>query len=240
MTIRLRTWKINANFVGMETKDIRLLVVDDEESIREGLREYLDFEGYSVDSAVSAEDALSKGITDYDLLLLDVMMDGMSGFELAEKLKKSPDTERIPVIFLTAKDSDDDMVAGLRLGADDYIPKPFSMKNVIARIETVMRRIRRNDAPVARGVICDRETLSCRVDGNNVKLPRKEFEILALLLDNPGRIFTREELMRQIWPENVVVVDRSVDVHVTRIRSKIAPYGKNLVSRSGYGYGWQD
>lgn len=224
----------------METKDIRLLVVDDEESIREGLREYLDFEGYSVDSAVSAEDALSKGITDYDLLLLDVMMDGMSGFELAEKLKKSPDTERIPVIFLTAKDSDDDMVAGLRLGADDYIPKPFSMKNVIARIETVMRRIRRNDAPVARGVICDRETLSCRVDGNNVKLPRKEFEILALLLDNPGRIFTREELMRQIWPENVVVVDRSVDVHVTRIRSKIAPYGKNLVSRSGYGYGWQD
>lgn len=224
----------------METKDIRLLVVDDEESIREGLREYLDFEGYSVDSAVSAEDALSKGITNYDLLLLDVMMDGMSGFELAEKLKKSPDTERIPVIFLTAKDSDDDMVAGLRLGADDYIPKPFSMKNVIARIETVMRRIRRNDAPVARGVICDRETLSCRVDGNNVKLPRKEFEILALLLDNPGRIFTREELMRQIWPENVVVVDRSVDVHVTRIRSKIAPYGKKLVSRSGYGYGWQD
>lgn len=224
----------------METKDIRLLVVDDEESIREGLREYLDFEGYSVDSAVSAEDALSKGITNYDLLLLDVMMDGMSGFELAEKLKKSPGTERIPVIFLTAKDSDDDMVAGLRLGADDYIPKPFSMKNVIARIETVMRRIRRNDAPVARGVICDRETLSCRVDGNNVKLPRKEFEILALLLDNPGRIFTREELMRQIWPENIVVIDRSVDVHVTRIRSKIAPYGKKLVSRSGYGYGWQD
>lgn len=224
----------------METKDIRLLVVDDEESIREGLREYLDFEGYSVDSAVSAEDALSKGIMNYDLLLLDVMMDGMSGFELAEKLKKSPDTERIPVIFLTAKDSDDDMVAGLRLGADDYIPKPFSMKNVIARIETVMRRIRRNDAPVARGVICDRETLSCRVDGNNVKLPRKEFEILALLLDNPGRIFTREELMRQIWPENIVVIDRSVDVHVTRIRSKIAPYGKKLVSRSGYGYGWQD
>lgn len=224
----------------METKDIRLLVVDDEESIREGLREYLDFEGYSVDSAVSAEDALSKGITNYDLLLLDVMMDGMSGFELAEKLKKSPDTERIPVIFLTAKDSDDDMVAGLRLGADDYIPKPFSMKNVIARIETVMRRIRRNDAPVARGVICDRETLSCRVDGNSVKLPRKEFEILALLLDNPGRIFTREELMRQIWPENIVVIDRSVDVHVTRIRSKIAPYGKKLVSRSGYGYGWQD
>ena len=131
------------------------------------------------------------------------------------------------------------MVAGLRLGADDYIPKPFSMKNVIARIEAVMRRVRPESA-VSRGVECDRVTLSCRVDGNEVRLPRKEFEILATLLDNPGRIFTREELMRRIWPENVVVVDRSVDVHITRIRSKIAPYGKCIVSRSGYGYGWQD
>lgn len=234
------TCEKSGNFADMETKDIRILVVDDEEGIREGLREYLDMEGYSVDSAASAEEALSKRANLYDLLLLDVMMGPMSGFELAHKLKMSPDTERIPVIFLTAKDSDDDMVAGLRLGADDYIPKPFSMKNLIARIEAVMRRVRLNTVPAVRGVVCDRESLSCRVDGKDVKLPRKEFEILALLLDNPGRIFSREELMSQIWPENVVVVDRSVDVHVTRIRSKIAPYGKNLVSRSGYGYGWQD
>lgn len=216
------------------------MVVDDEEGIREGLREYLALEGYSVESAESAEEALSKGIEMFDLLLLDVMMGGMSGFELAQQLKKSPDTADIPVIFLTAKDSDDDMVAGLRLGADDYIPKPFSMKNVIARIEAVMRRIRKNQPEASRGVVCDRETLSCHVDSKEIKLPRKEFEILALLLDNPGKIFSREEIMERIWPENVVVVDRSVDVHVTRIRSKIAPYGKNIVSRSGYGYGWQD
>lgn len=226
----------------MNKKDLKILIIDDEESIREGLREYLEFEGYDADSASSAEDALSMGIDKYGLLLLDVMMEGMDGFELAGKLKQSPSTASIPIIFLTAKDTEDDMVAGLRLGADDYIAKPFSMKNVIARIEAVTRRVFPESTPASsiKGVACDRSALSCRVDGVEVKLPRKEFEILALLLDNPGRIFTREELMKRIWPENVVVVDRAVDVHVTRIRSKIAPYGKNLVSRSGYGYGWQE
>ena len=223
----------------MDKTNLKILVVDDEDGIREGLCEYLSLEGYDVEGASSAEDALSKGIDRFGLLLLDVMMDGMDGFELARRLRRSADTASIPIIFLTAKDTDDDMVAGLRLGADDYIPKPFSMKNVIAGIEAVMRRVRPESA-VSRGVECDRVTLSCRVDGNEVRLPRKEFEILATLLDNPGRIFTREELMRRIWPENVVVVDRSVDVHITRIRSKIAPYGKCIVSRSGYGYGWQD
>lgn len=223
----------------MDKKNIKILVVDDEEGIREGLREYLTLEGYDADSATGAVEALSKGIENYDLLILDVMMDVMNGFELAEKLKHTPFTSDIPIIFLTAKDTDDDMVAGLNLGADDYIPKPFSMKIVIARIEAVMRRIK----PVgvsSGGVKCDRRTLTCRVDGKEVMLPRKEFEILALLLENPGRVFSREELMEKVWPEKVVVGDRSVDVHITRIRSKIAPYGKNVVSRSGYGYGWQD
>lgn len=223
----------------METRNVKILVVDDEDGIREGLCEYLRLEGYEADGAASAEEALSMGIDGYGLLLLDVMMDGMDGFELARRLKQNPGTAGIPIIFLTAKDTDDDMVAGLKLGADDYIPKPFSMKNVMARIEAVTRRSLRN-SKVSENVVCDRVTLSCRVDGNVVKLPRKEFEILALLLDNPDRIFTREELMKRIWPDNVVVVDRSVDVHITRIRSKIAPYGKHIVSRSGYGYGWQD
>lgn len=224
----------------MDKGDIKILIVDDEADIREGLREYLELEGFAAATVGSAEEALAMGIGGYSLLLLDVMMEGMDGFELARKLKQSPDTADIPIIFVTAKDTDDDMVAGLRLGADDYVAKPFSMKNVIARIEAVMRRIKPQQPADAKGVVCDRSALTCRVDGREVKLPRKEFEILALLLDNRGRIFTREELMKQIWPDNVVVVDRSVDVHVTRIRSKIAPYGKNLVSRSGYGYGWQD
>lgn len=222
----------------MDKQDIKILVVDDEESIREGLREYLELEGYAVASAASAEQAIALGIANYDLLLLDVMMAGISGFELAARLKEDEATSHIPIIFLTAKDTDDDMVAGLKLGADDYIPKPFSMKNVVARIEAVMRRAL--PSKKSSGIVCDRSALTCKVDGKEVKLPRKEFEILALMLENPGRIFSREELMKRIWPENVVVVDRSVDVHVTRIRSKIAPYGKNIVSRSGYGYGWQD
>lgn len=223
----------------MDKKNFKILVVDDEEGIREGLREYLNLEGYAADSASSAVEALSRCIENYDLLILDIMMEGMNGLELAGKLKQAPSTAGIPIIFLTAKDTDDDMVAGLNLGADDYIPKPFSMKIVVARIEAVMRRIKPK-ARSAGGVKCDRMTLTCRVDGKEVTLPRKEFEILALLLENPGRVFSREELMQRVWPEKVVVGDRSVDVHVTRIRSKISPYGKNIVSRSGYGYGWQD
>ena len=218
--------------------EIKLLVVDDEETLREGLRTYLEQEGYSVDSAASAEQALEYDMASYDLILLDIMMDKMSGTELAAQLKENSATADIPIIFLTAKDREDDMVAGLRLGADDYIVKPFSIKNVIARIEAVLRRTAgRQRQP---GVVCDRQMLVCTVDGNAVKLPKKEFEILALFLENPGRIFTREEVMQRVWPENVVVFDRSVDVHITRLRNKIAPYGKNIISRSGYGYGWQD
>lgn len=215
----------------------KILIVDDEEALRAGLQAYLELEGYDVHTASSAEEAMGMDLKTYDLFLLDIMMDGMSGTEMASLLKNDPDTSETPIIFLTARDADDDMVAGLNLGADDYIAKPYYIKNVIARIGAVLRRyrlMRKN------GVSCDRKTLVCSVDGNPVSLPRKEFEILALMLENPGRIFTREELLDRIWPQNTVVVDRSVDVHITRLRSKIAPYGRNIVSRSGYGYGWQD
>ncbi len=222
----------------MNTRDVKILVVDDEDGIRKGLCEYLDLEGYFAEGASSAEEALTKDISNYDLILLDIMMDGIDGFELAQKLKQSQKTASIPIIFLTAKDSDEDMVKGLKLGADDYISKPFSIKNVLARIEAVMRRVKPEATPTE-GVQCDRSSLTCRVDGRELKLPRKEFEILSFLLDHPRQVFSREALMKQIWPENVVITDRSVDVHITRIRSKIAPYGKYLVSRSGYGYGWQ-
>lgn len=225
-------------FCSMDKRSVRILVVDDEEAIREGLCEYLRLEGYRADSASGAEEAMRMGPGNYSLLLLDIMMEGIDGFELARRIRGDAATASLPIIFLTARDTDDDMVAGLRIGADDYIPKPFSMKNVMARIEAVLRRSGGAGASES-GVVCDRTTLSCRVDGREIRLPRKEFEILALLLDNPGRIFTRQELMDRIWPENVVVTDRSVDVHITRLRSKIAPYGRNIVARSGYGYGWQ-
>lgn len=224
----------------MKDKDnVKILVVDDEEALRDGVRDYLELEGYQVATAPSGEAALAMKPGGFDLLLLDVMMGGMSGFELARRLRVDGTAARVPIIFLTAKDSEDDVVEGLALGADDYVAKPFAMRVLVARIKALLRRSQSREAGAAEGgVVCDRASLSCRVDGREVKMPRKEFEILALLLGNPGRIFTREELMKQVWPENVVVIDRSVDVHVTRIRSKIAPYGRNIVSRSGYGYGW--
>lgn len=224
----------------MKDKDnVKILVVDDEEALRDGVRDYLELEGYQVATAPSGEAALAMNPGGFDLLLLDVMMGGMSGFELARRLRVDGTAARVPIIFLTAKDTEDDVVEGLALGADDYVAKPFAMRVLVARIKALLRRSQSREAGAAEGgVVCDRASLSCRVDGREVKMPRKEFEILALLLGNPGRIFTREELMKQVWPENVVVIDRSVDVHVTRIRSKIAPYGRNIVSRSGYGYGW--
>ncbi len=221
----------------METAH-RILVVDDEETLREGLKTYLEFEGYSVTAFASGEEVLQSDLSDVDLILLDIMMGGMSGMELARILAQDVKTSDIPIIFLTAKDSEEDMVTGLNLGADDYIVKPYSIRNVIARIEAVLRRSskRRHSS----GISCDRNSLVCMVDGNALKLPRKEFEILALLLENKGRIFTREELLQRIWPEKTIVTDRSVDVHITRLRGKISPYGKNIVSRSGYGYGWNE
>lgn len=224
----------------MNMSEIKLLVVDDEETLREGLRTYLEEEGYKVDTTMSAEHVLKYDIAGYDLILLDIMMDKMSGTELAAKLKESPATADIPIIFLTAKDQDDDMVAGLQLGADDYIVKPFSIKNVMARIEAVLRRTSGKKRQSGGGIVCDRQMMVCTIDGTIVKLTKKEFEILSLLLENPDRIFTREDIMRRVWPEDVVVFDRTVDVHITRLRNKIAPYGKHIISRSGYGYGWQD
>lgn len=221
----------------METAH-RILVVDDEETLREGLKTYLEFEGYNVTAFASGEEVLQSDLSDVDLILLDIMMGGMSGMELAQILAQDVKTSDIPIIFLTAKDSEEDMVTGLNLGADDYIVKPYSIRNVIARIEAVLRRSSKREH--SSGISCDRNSLVCMVDGNTLKLPRKEFEILALLLENKGRIFTREELLQRIWPEKTIVTDRSVDVHVTRLRGKISPYGKNIISRSGYGYGWNE
>lgn len=216
----------------------RILVIDDEEALREGLKVYLELEGYDVCACHDAESAMLLDLSDFDLILLDIMMDGMNGIDFAKIIRSRQETADVPIIFLTAKDSEDDMITGLDIGADDYIAKPYSLRNVKARIEAVLRRTGIKGS--CNGVKCDRDTLVCTVDNKEVRLPRKEFEILSLMLENKGRIFSREELLDRIWPEKTIVTDRSVDVHVTRLRSKISPYGRNIVSRSGYGYGWQD
>lgn len=225
----------------------RLLVVDDEETLTEALRFNLEAEGYHVDTANSAEEVLAMDVSCYDLLLLDIMMGDISGTQLARILKSNPATARIPIIFCTARDSEDDMVGGLELGADDYITKPYSLRNVLARIKTVLRRTathsednNEEDKVTYCGLSVFPARKLCIADGEEVKLPKKEFEILLKLLSNIGRVFSRDELLREIWPDDVTVLDRVVDVNVARIRQKIGRYGSHIKSRSGYGYGFMD
>jgi len=224
----------------------RILVVDDEETLCEALRFNLEAEGYSVDVAFSAEEALTLDLTVYDLFLIDIMMGEMSGISLARIIKSDSATFFKPVIFCTAKDSEDDMVAGLDLGADDYIVKPFSLKTVSARIRSVLRRsgtsenVRSDDKVEYKGLVMIPGQKQCLVDGVEVRLPRKEFEILLKLLSHRNKIFSRDELLKDIWPDEVVVLDRVVDVNITRIRRKIGSYAKKIVTRSGYGYGFME
>lgn len=223
----------------------RILIVDDEETLCEALRFNLEAEGYLVDTANSAEEALTLDLSSYSLMILDIMMGDISGMQLASILKKREDTANIPIIFCSAKDEEDDVVAGLDLGADDYITKPFSIRTLLARVKSVLRRTSLNseasepdDEIAYKGLSISRMQKKCTVDGVEVKMPRKEFEILSLLLSHPGRIFSREELLKSVWEEDVVVVDRVIDVNITRLRSKLGAYGKNIVTRSGYGYGF--
>lgn len=225
----------------------KILVVDDEETLREALRFNLETEGYEVDTADNAEQVLTMDILSYDLILLDIMMGDISGTQLAKILKSNPVTASVPIIFCTAKDTEDDMVEGLEIGADDYIMKPYSLRNVLARVKTVLRRTSANlskeqfcDKVAYEGLVVIPSRKLCIVDGNEVKLPKKEFEILLKLLRNIGRVFTREELLKAIWPNDVIVFDRVVDVNITRIRQKIGRYGSHIKSRSGYGYGFMD
>ncbi|MDY6321142.1 MAG: response regulator transcription factor [Bacteroidales bacterium] len=213
---------------------MKILVVDDELDICAILKFNLEKAGFEVSTAQSAEDALEKGMNSYDLLLLDVMMEGMSGFDLAKMLKQKPQTKDIPIIFITAKDTADDAVNGLDLGADDYISKPFSIKEVISRVKAVLRRTSSDSA--SGGIEIDDEKKSVKVDGRPVSLSRTEYDLLKLLAHNPGKVFSRSDLISAIWPANVIVTERTVDVSITRLRKKIGGYGEKIVSRHGFGY----
>lgn len=225
----------------MEIKS-NILVVDDEQDLCEILKFNLETEGYNVDMANSAEEALDMGIEKYDLLLLDVMMGGMSGFALAKRLKENPLSAHIPIIFLTAKDTENDTVTGFNLGADDYISKPFSLREVMVRVRAVLRRTKEKDDMPQSNIInyqglelnLDKKTVS--IDGEDIPFTKTEFEILHLLLDERGKVFSRQELIDRIWPKDVLVLDRTVDVNITRLRKKIGRFSKCIVTRLGFGY----
>lgn len=222
----------------------KILVVDDEESLCEILQFNLEVEGYEVDVAYSAEQALTLHPERYSLLLLDVMMGEMSGFRMAQLLKQKPETACVPIIFCTAKDAEDDTIAGLNLGADDYITKPFSIREVLARVKSVLRRTQQQQQQaesVEFGTLhLDMQRKICTVEGTEINLTKKEFEILALFLRNRGKIFSREDILSRVWSDEVIVLDRTIDVNITRLRRKIEPYGSHIVTRLGYGYGFEE
>ncbi len=228
---------------------MRILVVDDEQDLCEILQYNLETEGYKVDYADSAEEAFHKDLPSFDLILLDVMMGEMSGFRFARMLKSNPETADIPIIFITALDNEDDTIQGLNLGADDYIAKPLSLREVKARVKAVLRRIVReketnreepqlpNEGLIAYETLrINPTTKMATLDGEKLSLTKLEFELLSFFLQNPGKLYDRERLLEQCWPAGTIVSDRTVDVTITRIRKKIGRYGPHIKARFGYGY----
>ena len=225
----------------MSSSKQKILVVDDEESLCEIIQFNLE-----VDTAYSAEEALQLDLPSYSLILLDVMMGEISGYRLARILREQPETAHIPIIFCTARDSEDDIVTGLNIGADDYIAKPFSTREVIARVKSVLRRTdnkkeTNDDADVIsyQTLQLNRRKKCCTIDGKEIELTKKEFEILALFLKHQGTILSRADILNQVWSNDVIVLDRTIDVNITRLRKKIGCYGNHIITRLGYGYGFE-
>lgn len=221
----------------------RILVVDDEPDLCEILKFNLENSGYEVDIANSGGEALEKDVASYNMFLLDVMMDDMSGFTLATCLRKIPQVSNTPIIFITAKGDENDVLKGFNVGADDYIHKPFRISEVIARVKAVLRRHEAVALPVAQAsellvgsLALNPETKRATIDGEDISLTKKEFEVLHMLLLRPGKVYSREEILARVWPDDVNVLERSIDVNMTRLRKKLGPYASNIVSRSGYGY----
>lgn len=219
----------------------KILVVDDEAGIREIIQFNLENAGFEVDCASSAEEALEKLGQEHCLILLDVMMSGMSGFRMAEVLRKEKNNQ-IPVIFLTAKTDQNDLLTGFSAGGDDYIPKPFSINEVIARVRAVLKRTERtvesnsSDMIEAGAVRIDVSRKLVYVGGESVVFSKKEFEVLTLLASHPGQIYSREDIINELWKDAPYVLDRTVDVHIARIRSKLGNCKNYIVNRTGFGY----
>jgi two-component system alkaline phosphatase synthesis response regulator PhoP len=224
----------------MELNGKRILIVDDEEDLCEILQYNLSNEGYYTEIAHSAEEALTRTLENFDLILLDVMMGTMSGFKFADKVRKELKIE-IPIIFLTAKDTENDILTGFSLGADDYISKPFSINELTARVKAVLKRSyndKINNKSILQFSGIDLDTVRKRliIKDEIVELTKKEYEILKVLLENQGKIFSREDLLSKIWGQDVIVTERTVDVNITRLRTKLGQYGSSLRNKTGYGY----
>lgn len=238
----------------------RILVVDDEEDLCEIIQYGLEKAGFLVDVAYSAEEVMKMELNLYSLFLLDVMMGEVSGFKLGAYLKKNESTKNIPIIFITAKDTENDKLMGFSIGADDYVSKPFSINELVARVKAVLKRttpvLKQSLLNKAMGIPEDKtkeeaelykkvgyeklclnlHNKTATIDDKEIQLTKKEFELLALFLSKPDTIFSREQLLADVWKGESYVLDRTIDVNITRLRKKIVPYDKNIVTRQGYGY----
>jgi DNA-binding response OmpR family regulator len=217
----------------------KILIVDDEAVICEVLKFNLANEGFDIDCAGSAEEAIRKLTPDHSLILLDVMMGGMSGYKLTEKLRQKKN--QIPIIFLTAKDSENDMLTGFSVGGDDYISKPFSIKEVVARVKAVLKRTetqgeRPNRKLVFNDIVIDMELKELIIGENKILLTKTEFELVVLLSENPERIYSREEIIDRVWKDTPYITERTVDVHITRLRKKLGEKASLISNRAGFGY----
>ena len=230
----------------MEQK--RILIVDDERDLCDILLFNLHAAGYQAEAVYSAEEALGRmeewksGRTEACLLLLDVMMPGMSGFELARRLKEDEQTRHIPIIFLTAKDTEDDTLRGFSLGADDYVTKPFSIREVMARVKAVLGRTAgpKSAGLTFEGLVMTTDSKTVTIDAVPIALTRTEYDLLRLFLEHRGQTFTRQQLLDKVWPQDVIVTERTVDVNITRLRKKLQRYAACLVSRTGFGYSFEE
>ncbi len=224
-------------------KNYKILIVDDEKDLCEILQFNLESEGFTIDIAHSGEDALKKPLEEFDLILLDVMMGGISGYKAANIIRKE-NKLMVPIIFLTAKGEENDVLTGFNVGGDDYITKPFSIKEVVARIKAILKRgtLKREEKNqiTFNELVIDLKRKSTSISGESINLTRKEFEILSLLLKNIGQYISRDEILKRIWHEDVIVTERNVDVNIARLRKKIGDYGVNIKGKSGYGYCFQN
>ena len=218
---------------------IKILVVDDEPDLREILQCNLEAAGYDVDTASSAEEALLMMDRCPSLVLLDVMMGGISGFALAKVLREERGL-KVPIIFLTAKDTEEDLLHGFSVGADDYISKPFSLQEVMARVKAVLRRAEVTESaerPTSAELLqLDAERKVVRIGSAEIPLSKKEFGILNILTANPGKVFSREQILEEVWQGESYVLDRTVDVHIAHVRKKLGEMGNRIVNRQGHGY----
>lgn len=234
----------------------RILVIDDEEAVCEILKFNLEKEGYEVDCAYSAEEALDMDLPQYDLFMVDIMMDQLSGFDFAKRIRNVTDTEEKPILFCSALNDEDAVVKGLNIGADDYVTKPFVIGEVIARVRAILRRTGRGDKRAEsalaekdslyesdvtfKGLRIDRNDKECYVDGEPITLTRTEFDILLFFLTHCNRIHSREEIMKNVWGDDVVVSERTLDTNITRLRKKLGKYDKYIITRQGFGYGFKE